>query len=258
MLDPNSPDSDGDGIGDFLAAVTHVYQNPFDDGEPISGASHGTGGSSGPGGVLDHEMRFVMSIREDADGTQAMWMNLLFRFAGSEIPNIQYLDIWMDMLGTHFSLAPFVLTNPSELVFQDHGADGLCLRFSVRLGPSDQLMVFSPSTYGATVMIDGRIVRSGVTLLELVDDTIVALTPVSPSSFTLVRLDDEDDPFWNNNRVCQINLSIVSSTTAGHVCTVSSARCRPSGELRCPPSCTISIGQTIFVPDGLSTINGGG
>ncbi|MCA8940932.1 MAG: hypothetical protein KDB80_00105 [Planctomycetes bacterium] len=256
LMDPDSADSDNDGIGDFLAAVTNVPINPFDDNEPIDPIADGSGYGSNSG-IYDHDARVVISSRPDADGTDAIWMHLLIRFAGPVLPNVQLIDPWVDYLGIRTSLSSLIVTSPSELAFADAGADGIFVRLSLRVGTHAQMMVFSPATLGATFIIGGKTVVSGMTAINI-NGHVAALTPVSSTSFTVVRLDDDDDPFWTMNRVCQIRLSIVTSTTTGHVCTISSARCRPAGNLRCPPGCLTSTGQTVFVPDGLSTINGGG
>ncbi len=254
MTNPSEFDSDGDGTDDFLAAVMREYANPFTDGEPIDPTDEGA--PTAPSTGIDHEARVVLSSREDQDGQEAVWMHILFRFAGGTFPQMPVLQPWMSYAGATVPMDGIFGTSGFTFGMRQAGAEGLFLRVSGRLGRASDLMLLAPVTLGVTVVMDARVV-STASILFNASGKAATFAPLSEVSGVVLTLTDDDDPFWTDARVCQLRLSVTASTGTGHICNIDSARCRSAGQLRCPPDCLTSQGLSLFIPDGLATVTGG-
>ncbi|MGA0058378.1 MAG: hypothetical protein ACO3RU_02210 [Planctomycetota bacterium] len=243
LLDPRSADTDGDGVDDFL----HAVQSRM--------------GMSDPRTVFgyDHEARVIVTTEPTPGGGESAWVNLLFRFAGSTVLDLQALEPFVDINGQRHSLSRLLQTSLSRLRLLPHPTEGLYVHCAFRLGSAASLQRLLPCTIGAQAVLGGRAISSG-TFLTDADGTTASLVPVAPDAGVIQALSPsgDEDPFWTSSRVCLLRLSVVTSMPNGMLCEVSNADCIPSGELACPPSCSASRGQVLFVPDGLSTITGGG
>jgi hypothetical protein len=243
LLDPLSADTDGDGVDDFLHAVQ--ARMGLNDPRTVFG--------------YDHEARVVVTTEPASGGGESAWVNLLFRFAGSSVLDLQALEPFIDINGQRHSLSRLLQTSLSRLQLLPHPTEGLYVHCAFRLGTASSLQRLLPCTIGAQAVLGGRTISSGSFLTDA-DGTTASLVPVAPDSGVIQSLSPsgDEDPFWTSSRVCLLRLSVVTSMPNGMLCEVSNADCIPSGELACPPSCNASRGQVLFVPDGLSTITGGG
>jgi hypothetical protein len=243
LLDPLSTDTDGDGTDDFL----HAVQGRMGLNDPRTEFGY------------DHEARLVVTTEPKAGGGESAWVNLLFRFAGSTVLDLQALEPFIDVGGSRLSLSRLLQASPSRIDLLPHPSEGLYVLCAFRLGSPESLQRLVPCTVGAQAVLGGRTISSG-TFLTDADGTTASLVPVAPDSGVIQALSPsgDEDPFWTSSRVCLLRLSVVTAMPNGMLCEVSNADCIPSGELACPPSCSASRGQVLFVPDGLSTITGGG
>lgn len=243
LLDPLSPDTDGDGTDDFL----HAVQSRMGINDPRTTFGY------------DHEARVVVTTEPAPGGGESAWVNLLFRFAGSTVLDLQALEPFIDVGGQRLSLNRLLQTSLSRIQLLPHATEGLYVHCAFRLGSPNSLQRLLPCTIGAQAVLGGRTISSGSFLTDA-DGTTASLVPVAPDSGVIQALSPsgDEDPFWTSSRVCLLRLSVVTAMPNGMLCEVSNADCIPSGELACPPSCNASRGQVLFVPDGLSTITGGG
>ena len=259
LSDPFSSDSDGDGVDDYTAHIEYVYPSP------LEWTAAGTAGTSrlpnplnnpGPTPAVDHGLRFSVSVRPDPDGTPAVWMHFAFRFVGGSIPSVQGLDVWLNHGQMVWSLGSLLGVSGASMAM-DSRAGSTDLVFSSRLGREAEVLPLCPATIGATVILDGRMITSGV-MLSAHAGKLTAFTPTGTNTGVVIALDPAvaQDPFWSTDRVCYLTLSVLASTGNGSLCEVARAQCRRSDTMRCPPSCPTSVGQVVFVPDGITTLTG--
>lgn len=251
--DPARRDTDGDGLDDFTALVTYQYPSPLD---PQGSPGEGSYAPPTPTLPNEHTMRVLASLRQDANGASAVWVHLAFRFVGATIPPIQALDVWLNYGQLSWTLRDLLGKTGAEFQIEVR-QDGVYLLFSSRIALEQDFVAFTPSTIGATIALDGRLLTSGV-LLTAHAGKLAAFTPIGADTGVLVPLDTAvvDDPFWSSDRVCFMSLSVIASTGNGSLCEVTRAQCRRSENLRCPPTCLSAAGQVLFVPDGIATLTG--
>ncbi|MCC6782902.1 MAG: hypothetical protein IT457_08655 [Planctomycetes bacterium] len=243
LTDPQLADTDGDGVDDFLATVQ--FRRPFD--------------PPGLPRATDDEMRIVVSSTCDASGESSIWVHFLFRFVGTSASELRSIEPYLDVWGTRYPIAGLLTAGRVDLRTRFDAQEGLFCLASFELASESSLRALMPCTLGATAIVGTRAIHSGayvqdtagfVTLLVGADDNKGLLQPLEPMSV--------DDPFWTSSRVCVMQLEVISSTGAGAMCEVRNAECMSSGRLACPPTCLQSRGRTMFFPNGLSTVTGGG
>jgi hypothetical protein len=240
LTDPTHPDSDRDGIGDFLDAVQHrqlEWNLP---------------------GVRRHEMRAAVTVERTRDGQKHVVANFLLRLVGQ--PTIH-------------ALVPFLHTNSFELPIAPLLGSGGMVHFAQRFDPLEGTLIIAsarlcsladlrrvlPCTIGVRAMIDDRLIERG-TFLTSVEGVPVSLVPYKTGDFVLqnLSLDDPDDPFWATSRACELTLSVQGQGAAGMICEITKAECIGVPTMSCAPSCSTMAGGIIIVPSGLETLRGGG
>jgi len=253
LSDPTNMDSDGDGVGDFMSTVEYLQSNP----------------APRPAGVQDHEMRILLSGESRSDGTRAIWMHFLFRFAGETLPHFEFFRPYIDFRGQTLPLDQLLSYGRVELKMRRDPNEGLLVHAAVEIGSEADLRAFfRPYEYtiGAQVSIDGKRMNRGVFLKDIQDGSggngvFATLVPVSGNqvAFQVLNEGDADNPFWATQRICVMTLELFSSGTGGHTCQIVDASCEPvDGKVSCPPTCPESVGSLVFFPNGLGTITGGG
>lgn len=257
FTDPDSEDTDRDGIDDFLAAVHFRYSSPFS--TPNEGAPAPALAQELNPVPTEHAARVVLSEREDPTGFPAIWVHYLFRFAGSTFPQIDVFDMWVDQAGTPIALHNAFL-GQSEIDVRATSA-GTLLRFSMRLGLERDFVSLrtTPMTFGLTMVLQGQTIHTGAMLVEI-DDHAATVTPIAADDVVVLGLNSVEtlqNPFWTRNRVCTMSVSVLSTSRYGHLCEFNRSNCRPASNLRCPPSCTNTSGQLFFIPNGLPVVMGG-
>ena len=240
LLDPQKADTNGDGTDDFLHAVQHLLP-----------------GASSEQYAFDHEMRIVTSSVPDPNAGRAIWINMMFRFAGAKLASVTAFTPFIDSWGFRFPLIDILGGNSMFLMTRQHPTEGLYLLISFRITSEQILTPFYPCTIGVSAVIDGKRITSG-TYLHNAAGVSAVFVPISSDEFVVQTLsqDDRSNPFWSANRVCVMRLSVIGTSYGGSLCEVTSANCVPDGRLRCPPTCESSLGSITFFPDGMGTITG--
>lgn len=243
LCDPGQPDTDEDGIDDFVAAVQ--YRRPFD--------------PPGSPRATDDEMRIVASSTVDDFGATSLWVHFLFRFVGANPQELRAIDPFMDLWGARYPIADLLTSGRLALRMRVDANQGLLCIASFELGSDEALRALLPCTIGATAIVGTRSIHSGAYLQD-VAGTVTVLVAADDDKGLVQPLDPMivEDPFWSSNRVCVMQLEVISSSAAGAMCEVRNSECMSSGRLACPPTCLQSRGRTMFFPNGLSTVTGGG
>ncbi len=240
LTDANNPDTDDDGVGDFLEAAQRTL--PTDSVHP----------------PLDNEVRAVVTVQ--GTGTHARtWLHLLFRFVAHDTTALTSLTPYLDWWGYRFPLDDLLGLGQTDVDLRDAGADGLFVRVSLELCSEHDLRAVMPCTIGAIAQIGGRTISTGAYLRDS-DGFSTSLVGIEPSAGAVQTLTQgaQGTPFWSGQRVCLMRLAIVGTSPGGAMAEVVSSTCISDGRLACPPTCTSATGQLMFFPDGLSTVTGGG
>jgi len=248
---PIVADSDGDGVGDFLATVRHLRSDPRAAARPE-----------------DHEMRVLLSSETRGDGSRALWMHLLFRFVGDSIPPIEQLDPYIYWRTWRLPLSQLVGYGQAEIKLRQSPEHGLFALVSLELGDEEDIRFIRPYSYtiGVDASLDGRQTSSGIFIQAIDDpstggDVFASLVPMNSGqvSYQFLNQHDSENPFWSTDRICLMTLELFSRGTEGHICEIIGANCEPlEGDFRCPPTCPDSVGSLMFFPNGMTTIFGGG
>mgnify|MGYP003572376210 CR=1 FL=1 len=230
-------DADGDGVGDFVQATQHRFPGVSSE-------------------QSEHNLRAVVTILSEP-GRDSAWLHLLFSFPGNDFQRMRLIAPWVDYLGQRLPIPLVPEATRFEYQAVHRPQDGLMVRYSFELGREDVLHRVLPCTIGATVVFEGQTDRSGHYLLKA-DGRSAAWEAVSARGGVIRTLNvgDTGDPFWSSSRLCLMQLSTVGVTRGGTLCLVTNATCTPDNRLTCPPTCSQSLGQTMFFPDGMSTVTG--
>lgn len=252
LSDPASSDTDQDGIGDYMATVRHLSSDP----------------RAGQAGIIDHEMRVLMSAEPRSDGTRAIWLHFLFRFAGDTLPTFEQFRPFVDWRGAQWPLEQVFGYGQIHLNMRQDPIEGLLVHAAVEIGSEDDLRFIIPHqyTFGAVASIDGKRMTRGV-FVQTIDGisgdagVFSTLVPVGASqvAFQVLSEGDAENPFWASDRICILTFEVFSSGTSGHTCQVVEASCDPlDARVKCPPSCPQTVGSMLHFPGGITTIVGGG
>lgn len=237
--DPSHSDSDRDGVGDFRAV---------------------TGDSAG--GAIDHGMRTLVATTPRADGDNDVWLHLLFRFVGDEIPPISELQPYIDWRGSvKVPLTRLLDYGTAVLDFRQDG-EFLLAHLAVRIGTQSELneaLWTDDFVIGTHAVIDGLSLHSAIQIDEVstpAGDTLIALLPTESDQVSIQTLgqEDEADPFWTKNRACSMSLEVVSAVGTGVIVKVVSAECTSSPGMQCPPGCSENLGRLIYLADGVIAV----
>lgn len=239
MTNSSSPDTDGDGTGDFIEVVQRGQ--PRLPGTPLA---------------LDHEMRIVVTGPGIGVGPQTAWAHLFFRFVGA-LPPISYFDVWVDLPQYPGLRVPLAILAAGGIVFRDRltAQDGYWVQVSVPIVSISFLQLFLPCSFHAEALIGGRFVHTGVQVIN-VQGVVSTLVPYGERFAVQTIIPNPGSPTVVSNRVCLLELEEVGSGPGGTVYQVIDAYCDDCNELECDPTCTQSIGWILTIPGGLAVLGG--
>ncbi len=241
MTSATSADTDMDGIPDFIEVVQRGAPRISDYPQP-----------------LDHEMRVVVTAPPAGSADQTSWMHLLIRFA-SNSPPASSLAVWFE--------SPWApgLRLPLESLFagaviseRSTPEDGLWMLASVPLVDAGLLHALLPCGIHAEALIDGHLLQTGVSLLD-VQGTTTCLVPFGPRGaghFALQSIAPPVSLCSSTNKVCVLDLNEVGSGPGGVVFEIAAADCEDANELECGVSCAQSVGWILTIPGGLAPLRG--
>ncbi len=247
MMDPNNPDSDGDGVDDFLEAAQ--MQLP---------------GATPP--PMDHEMRAVVSYLTLPDQTDHVMLNLLFRVVSGGEQEVKSIQPFIDIQGSRVSISSLFASGIVHLQAKVDPVEGLYVLVTSRLALNSEVAFIMPCSIGVAGRIGQRTFSNGSLLAEI-DNTITTVAPISPTQFVFQPIDAALGPqgpqspqhtFWASSQVCVLELEQQGGGgPAGSVlCRVRDSHCSGAPTLLCAPSCPTETGNVYVVPDGLGFLNG--
>jgi hypothetical protein len=247
---PLSPDTDCDRASDFVETVSFTNPRVADAARP-----------------LDTFFRVLCySTRELIGGTPStvLYINHLLVIPSGRAQDLQDMAFFLDIGGTRIdSTNVMVQFSRNVATIQDPNL-GLLARITTRIPFDPLLRVILPATFGAYVRVMNRVLGAGGLLAVRGNALTILLPDGSPSNesatFSFAPLDDSEttnNPFWSQNRLCILELSVEGIRQGGQICEVRNADCQPSEDERCSTDCRTSVGNLIFLPDGLSIIRGG-
>lgn len=251
LSDPLRSDTDGDGIDDFMATVRYLRSNP----------------RAGDPEFRDHEMRILLSSESRSDGSRAVWMHFLFRFADGQIPTFERFQPFIDHRTWRLPLSQIFGYGQVHLKMRQDAVEGLLVHAAVEIGSEDDLRFIQPYEYtlGVDASIDGKRMTRGV-FVQAVDElpgdpgVLSTMVPMADNKVALqvLNIGESDNPFWSNERICVLTIETFASGSGGHTCQIVEASCEPlNAKVQCPPSCPQSSGGLVFFPNGFGTIAGG-
>lgn len=246
FADPTKPDTDFDSGDDFLEVVQHTAPYARTAARPF-----------------DNEMRILLSQvsgASDVDDSE-IWLNCLFRFAGGT-PTVDWFVPYIHTTGGAVPIGELFGRTPFRLSFKPVPGGGTYALLTMFLAREREFASLLPCTVSARASVGGRAFSTG-TYVFGVDGAIAALMPAGldglRKTFMLQTLSSESSStsFFRRNKICEMELAVIGSTSGGHICEVDRASCEPANGLRCNVSCDQAAGAMVFVPDGLGTITGG-
>ena len=239
MTNSASPDTDGDGTGDFVEVVQRGQ--PRQPGAPLAS---------------DQEMRIVVTGPGIGVGPQTAWVHLFFRFVGAT-PPISNFDVWVDLPQYPGIRIPLAILAAGAIVFRDRvtAQDGYWAQVSVPIVSLSFLQLFLPCSFNAEAMIGGRYVHSGVQVIDM-NGVVSTLVPYGDHFAIQTVTPIPLSPTAVSNRVCLIELEEIGSGPGGTIYRVADAFCDDCNELECDASCPLSIGWILTIPGGLATLGG--
>ena len=243
LTNPHEPDTNWNGTDDFLEVVEHRLPLSRNVPRPV-----------------DHAMRALVYSTTTPEGSREMYLALLLRFVNASIGTVQVLEPFIEVQEMMVPLTQLIGSTRSQLTTKLDGKGGLYVMFAMRLSSVYELRALLPCTIGVRAVVDGRRYLTGSYLLES-DLAETALVPIGAGNFALQPANAQDsfaNPFWKRNKVCIMTLDVVGSSGNGNLCEVRTADCTVANGLVCGSTCSSAVGLMIFVPEGLSTITGGG
>jgi hypothetical protein len=237
-----NPDTDGDGIADFIEVVQ--MGNPRKASVDLP---------------LDQEMRLVVTGPMPGSSDPLTWMHVFVRVAGAS-PSLQSFSSWIELAalpGIRFELSAFAAAG---VIVRERaaGEHGYWLQVSVPLVSANVLYSVLPCSIYAESVVAGRALKSGVKLVPM-QGAIASIVPFGDERFVMQSLTpglDGGSGLVQSNRVCVIELSEVGSGPGGTVYEVVAADCQDCNELECGPTCLDSIGWIITIPGGVGVLSG--
>ena len=242
LTSATSPDTDSDGVGDFIEFVQK--------GRPLQ--------ANGPL-PMDHEMRFVVTSNPSPVGNQVV-LHLFFRFMGS-VDLLNQFDCYAELgaaPGLRFPLAALAMQPISTQQRSVAGA-GTWIRYSVALASEDLVRAVLPCSIGGSATIGGRTIVTNVPLSEH-GGVICSVVPFAPGLFSLQSISQPPASVVGstpNNRVCVLQLTPLGSGSGGSAFLVSGAECEDCNDLVCGVECAASVGTVLVLPGGPGSITGG-
>lgn len=242
LMDPTTTDSDGDGVDDFVEAVT--FELP---GRPAPRS-------------LEHEMRMVVSVHRDPMQQEHVVAHILIRIVnGQGAAYVQNPRLFVDLQGSQVGIETVLGRGILGFGYRIDPQEGTLMVLSSRIASVSELTYLLPCSFGVNASIGGRVISTG-TLIVDADGTAAAAAPTSTTGFVFQPLDpvaSSNKPFWTQAHVCEMQLTPVGGGSGGsQVCQVSDAECTGQPTLRCAPSCSSWMGKVLVVPYGLGFLTG--
>jgi hypothetical protein len=242
LTNAHCPDTDGDGISDFVEVV-----------------QCGTPRFAGTNRAMDHEMRVV--VTSPPAGTPGpAWLHVLFRFVGST-SLLTSFQVWLDLPSMPGVRVPLDMLGFQSVDFAQRTtpADGLWVRLSVPMASEQLLKSILPCSVQASATIGSRTIRTGVKLFD-VQGVVCTLAPWNGATNRLAMQSIgalSSSIGGGSNKVCMLTLERAGSGPSGTVYEVVAACCEDCNELECGAGCPQSVGWVFSIPGGLETITGG-
>lgn len=240
LTDAQRPDTDGDGVGDFVEVV-----------------QRGSPRAAGAPQPADHEMRIIVTGTESGAGEQA-WLHLLFRFMDQPTSMTGFRS-WLEIGQVPGLQIPLDSLASGGVVYRSRQVpmEGEWISVSLPLASASMLNLLLPCTIVAEAQFGSRTVRHGVKLFDL-NGTTATLVPWDQRFAVQTLVPTPSLPGCEPNKVCVLSLVPVSVTPGGIAFEVAEADCVDCNDLECGQACTDSEGWVFIVPGGLGTITGGG
>lgn len=244
MLDPANADSDGDGFGDFQAALAF--------GEDPATVTVGSG-------TTGNRMR-VTAHSEIEQGRAILWVDTLIQVQDRNLhPTISsFAPSLVVPGGLSIPLSGYLAGASWEMASRYDSHNGTSCRLSFRFEDEALLSALNWFTLVVDAELDGVPERTGAHL-EPTQAGLAYFVPIGSGDLTPqpTNFDEQGDPFWTRGRFCKLRLSTIAQSPAGTLVEVVAADCVQSQqEAVCPATCGQSLGRVLFFPDMLRLITG--
>ena len=240
LTNARSPDSDRDGIGDYIEVVQRG--NPRRSAQPRP---------------TDHEMRLVVTAVNGPYGPEVR-LHLFFRFMG-QLSLLSRFEPWIEfgsVPGFRATLGSLAYGGGIEVDQRVVPNEGLWVAVTLPLADENALRSVLPCTIGATATIGTRQIETTVPLFDRGGITST-LVPYDTEFFAVQSINPSVGYGGGSNRVCLLQLSEIGSGPGGVAYQVTNAGCEDCSELDCGPSCVEATGWVFVLPGGVSSITGG-
>ena len=234
--DPNSADTDQDGIDDFEEILTFTNNWPGAVAAPVN-----------------YGMRAMVTSSPRAGGGSDVHLHLLLRFVNLKPSEFVFKDIYANIDGHHVDLTDLLGQFDTKIQSRIRPRDGISYFVSLR--------ITSVETLGVRAVMDNDAINAG-TLVMNTGSGLGALLPLEGPSLTVQPIDtsaylQEASPnYGGGGKVCEMGLTRIGSSPGGILCQIDTADCRPASGLRCSITCPSQVGEVIVIPGGLGTITG--
>jgi hypothetical protein len=240
LTNPQNPDTDADGFGDFVEVVQRG--NPRRVGMPVP---------------VDHELRIVVTATEGQGGVVETNLHLLFRFMG-EPSLLTSFRPWLQMAafpGVEIPLGS--LANGATAIEQHTDPnEGLFVRILVPLASESVLRSVLPCTIGARATIGQRNISTAVPLFD-VHGVTATLVQYDDYGYAVQSIGVAPTFQGSSNRVCVVQLTRMGSGPRGTCYLITHAYCDDCNGLSCSLDCPDHVGWIIEVPGTAGGLTGG-
>lgn len=237
-----SPDTDNDGLNDFIEVVQ------YGDPRRVSSAI-----------PQDNEARVVVTSNLVSPAAPPqMWLHILFRFLGDPTSMTSFQP-WLKphaYAGLSIDISS-VFGGQMVIASRDVPGQGRCFRVSLPLVSESVLRMLLPCSIGADVVIGGRTIHTATPLFDM-QGTIATLVAFN-GGFAAQSV-SAMQPFAGGgaNKVCVLQLTERGSGPGGTVYQVTDANCDDCNDLECGIGCPATLGWVFCLPGGVESITGGG
>lgn len=242
LSNANDPDTDDDGISDFVEVV-----------------QRGSPRAAGQPRPTDHEMRVVVTSVTDPLGIEQTNLHLLFRFMG-QVTQLTSFQPWLRTEWVPGLNIPLDMLASNGLTIDQRVVpnEGLWVRVRVPLASSAIVQTLLPGTIGANATIGGRSLEATVPLIARAGQ-IFSLVPFDDTrlAFQNIGVQSPQGGNSNSNRVCVFDLELVGAGQGGPVYRIVTASCEDCNDLLCAPGCAGNAGELVVLPGGIESITGG-
>lgn len=243
--DPSSPDTDGDGVDDFIEAIEH--QSLVQSGNPQLAPTD--------------SMRVVVHTSPGSmPGEREFWVHLLYRLpSGNELDLEATILLFRTDDGRELDLTPLLFTPlVRETKTRMDPTHGLLKRISLRLPEAPGFSTLTPCSFRAYSLVCRQIIGSGMPLF-FVNGAYHVLTHMRTDQAVMQSAGQNElsNPFWSAQKVCVLKVEAQAYGPFGILCEITDANCETAQTPSCTSACRDSIGILFTFPDALSLILGG-